>query len=181
MDLRVNVFEGVYPPSEDSFLLERHMGKRKGPFLEIGTGTGFVALSNAILNRGSRIMGVDISGRAVENARYNARLNGISNAEFFVSDVFSGVEGKFDTVCFNPPYLGRDGSSTGQDSNLIDMGQIDIFLSDFRDFLSERGNAYLILSSNNGRLGHYLGKIGEYDILERERYFFEELMLVGFR
>jgi len=175
------VLKGVYAPSDDSFLLAKHMEKRKGSFLEIGTGTGFVALSNAIHNRDSKIMGVDINRSAVRNAISNAKRNGITNAEFFLSDMFSNVKGKFDTVCFNPPYLGHDNLSTTQDLNFIDNGQIEDFIKDVSIHLTEKGKAYLILSSNNEKTEEYMDRIGKYKILEKERYFFEELFLVEFR
>ncbi|MCX6774426.1 MAG: methyltransferase, partial [Candidatus Micrarchaeota archaeon] len=79
------------------------MKKRRGSFLEIGTGTGIVALSNAASNNGSKIIGTDVSRNAVRNAISNAKKNNIANAEFFVSDMFSNVNGKFETICFNPP------------------------------------------------------------------------------
>jgi release factor glutamine methyltransferase len=157
------------------------MKKRKGIFLEIGTGTGFVALSNALNNKKSKAIGTDINRDAIRNAKSNAEKNGITNIEFFFSDMFSNVNGRFETVCFNPPYLGPDNHSTSQDINFIDKGQIENFIDNARSYLTERGKAYLILSSNNGKTGYYLDKIGKYRIIEKEKYFFEELFLVEFR
>jgi HemK-related putative methylase len=156
------------------------MKGRKGSFLEIGTGTGFVALSNAINNKDSKVIGVDINANAIRNATFNAKKNGISNAEFFVSDMFSNVKGRFETVCFNPPYLGQDDLSTSHDLSLIDNGQIENFIGNARFHLTETGKAFLILSSNNEKTESYLSKIGKCKVLEKEKYFFEVLSLIEF-
>jgi release factor glutamine methyltransferase len=158
--------------------------RRRGPFLDLGCGTGFVALANASFNRKSRVLGVDVNPAAVENARLNARLNRITNAEFIVSDMFSNVSGTFDTIAFNPPYLGEDGTRTRGDLSLVDNGQISSFLGSYSSFLSPQGRAYIVLSSQNDRFAGYMeriGRLGGFRVVERERYFFEELVLASFK
>lgn len=73
--------------------------------LDIGTGTGVHAL---LLARHSRaVLGVDISPRAIEFARFNAALNGVRNVEFRQGDVTDGLPPgePFDLIVSNPPYL----------------------------------------------------------------------------
>jgi release factor glutamine methyltransferase len=156
---------------------------RKGSFLDLGTGTGFVALANAALNGENRVLGADINPVAVENARLNAKMNGITNAEFTVSGMFSKVKGRFDTIAFNPPYLGKDGTRTRDDRNFVDDGQISAFLGSYARFLNPDGRAYIILSSQNSRFQEYMGtarNLNGFEIVEKEKYFFEELALASF-
>ena len=157
---------------------------RKSSFLELGCGTGFVALANALLNKENRVLGVDINPVAVENARLNTKLNGIANADFIVSDLFSNVSGTFGTIAFNPPYLGNDETRTRDDLNFVDNGQISSFLGSYPSFLNPKGRAYLVLSSQNESFAKYMRqieKINGFEIIEKERYFFEELVLVSFK
>ncbi|RLF29302.1 MAG: protoporphyrinogen oxidase [Thermoplasmata archaeon] len=94
----------VYPPSEDTYLLIEALDLSGGErALDMGTGTGIVALHMATV--AEWVLGVDSNPWAVELARKNARLNGIENVEFRLSDLFSNVPESFDLIAFNAPYL----------------------------------------------------------------------------
>jgi len=73
--------------------------------LDIGTGSGTHALQLA--SHSQAVLGLDISPRAVAFARFNAALNGITNARFQVADVVSGLDNEepFELIVSNPPYL----------------------------------------------------------------------------
>jgi release factor glutamine methyltransferase len=51
------------------------------------------------------LLAVDISPSAVRNTEENCRLNKLSNVAVKQSDMFSCVEGKFDLILANPPYI----------------------------------------------------------------------------
>lgn len=75
-------------------------------FLEIGVGSGCFSLT-VNLETGINVKGVDISDDALKVAEINnERLNGSCN--FFKSDLFSNVVGKFDIIYSNPPYIKSD-------------------------------------------------------------------------
>jgi release factor glutamine methyltransferase len=59
---------------------------------------------------GDRVLelAVDINPSAVKNTEENCRLNGLNNVVTKQSDMFSSVEGKFDLILANPPYLEAD-------------------------------------------------------------------------
>ena len=71
--------------------------------LDVATGSGVIAL---VLKRDNNVdvTAVDISDSALDVARINAENNNIDVA-FMQSDLFSSVEGKFDLVVSNPPYI----------------------------------------------------------------------------
>jgi release factor glutamine methyltransferase len=77
--------------------------------LEIGTGTGCVAIALAQLLPQATIFATDVSGQALELARKNALAHHVSNRVRFVSeDLFSdrpGLRGWADLLVSNPPYI----------------------------------------------------------------------------
>lgn len=74
--------------------------------LDLGTGTGAIALSFAKERPGTRVVAADKSADALALARENAEKNGLADAvEFLRGDWFENVAGTFDAVVSNPPYL----------------------------------------------------------------------------
>lgn len=72
--------------------------------LDMGTGTGIQALLAA--RHSEQVIAVDLNPRALEFARFNASLNGISNIEFIEGDLFEPVHNrKFDLIISNPPFV----------------------------------------------------------------------------
>ena len=75
--------------------------------LDVGTGTGCILLSLLKYSNDCTGQGVDISAEALETARFNATELGFdeSRAVFYQSDMFDSVEGKFNMIISNPPYI----------------------------------------------------------------------------
>jgi len=74
--------------------------------LDLGTGTGALAVTASLELTGVRVVGIDLSAGAVALARRNSRRLG-SEARFFVSDWDQGLSAGagFDVVVSNPPYI----------------------------------------------------------------------------
>lgn len=72
---------------------------------EIGTGCGCIALSLAKKRPLWDITATDISAGALDAAVENAASLKIKNVKFVRSDLFTAVEGKFDLIVSNPPYV----------------------------------------------------------------------------
>lgn len=89
-------------------LVKRNPRKRA---IDLGTGSGVHAILASDHCLG--VVSVDINPRALQFARFNGALNGIRNIEFVQSDVFDSVEGTFDLILANPPYLPDRTSQVG--------------------------------------------------------------------
>jgi len=76
--------------------------------LELGTGSGAIGIALAKLLQ-AHVTATDLSPGALELARENAALNGVADRIAFIeSDWFAGVEGQFDLIVANPPYVGTE-------------------------------------------------------------------------
>lgn len=73
--------------------------------IDLGTGTGAIALSLANEFQSWKIQGIDLIPQAVELAQQNAKLNQLEHVHFFQSSWFDKVEGQFDLIVSNPPYI----------------------------------------------------------------------------
>ena len=75
--------------------------------LDIGTGSGAIALALACEIPGAQITATDISAAALAVAKRNARLLGLEKSiTFLQGDLFEPIHGDFDMVVSNPPYIG---------------------------------------------------------------------------
>ena len=178
------ISEEVYPPAEDTYLLleaalaEARMEDRA---LEIGCGRGILA--QELSSRVQYLIATDINPHALRATRSRA-----GKVELIRADLFKGIEGRFDLVIFNPPYLpfkpeersggwidwALDGGESGRET-------INRFLQELDDHLLPEGRALLLISSLTGlnevmETACALGFQAE-AILD-ERCFFEQLYVL---
>ncbi len=176
--LRIQEDPLVYRPSEDSRLLLESIELRGGDrFLEVGTGSGIVALHAA---RTARAVATDANRRAVELTRANARRNGL-HVDVVRTNLASGLLGPFDVIAFNPPYLeGRPLDTLdrawagGHQGSEVSMH----FLADLPRILARRGRAYLLLSAANAAARAEAYRAFRARVVARRKLFFEELQVL---
>ena len=85
------------------------VGRAPQTILDLGTGSGALLLAALDQWPQARGLGVDISTAALDVARGNAdRLGMGARADFMASDWTAGIEGCFDLILVNPPYIARD-------------------------------------------------------------------------
>lgn len=86
-----------------SALLDRHARPRRVADLGCGAGAGMLHVARACPD--AEVHGVDVNGRALELTRLNALFNGAGNVRLHLGDLFEPLEGHFDLIIANPPYL----------------------------------------------------------------------------
>lgn len=83
--------------------------------LDLGTGSGAIALAIAKHRSQAHIFAVDASPAALEVAIHNAECLRIPNVQFSLSDWFSALEHqRFDIIVSNPPYIESDDAHLSQ-------------------------------------------------------------------
>ena len=116
MDLDFQVNENVLIPRPETEDLIRWIVdevKTSGPdkksglrILDIGTGSGCIAISLAKLLPDAKVFALDVSEKALETAKRNAERNAVK-VEFILADIlnFDGFASNFDVIVSNPPYV----------------------------------------------------------------------------
>lgn len=184
--LKIFYDDEVYPPSEDTLLLLDAIEVKRGQkVLEIGTGSGYIAIHCAL--QGADVTATDISELAIKNAMQNAYVNNVK-INFIVSDLFEKIDGKFDIIIFNPPYLPTSEQervpgkfNLALDGGLDGSSVIRRFLAEAWKFLSDDGVIYLLYSSHNTEAINQFRDRYSWVVLKSTRFFFEELYVGKFR
>ncbi|MDR1939050.1 MAG: peptide chain release factor N(5)-glutamine methyltransferase [Tannerellaceae bacterium] len=103
-------------------IVKDHSG-RKVKILDIGTGSGCIAVSLAHSLPGSGVTALDVSGEALRIAKENARRNKV-DVSFVLTDILSlrqaskDVAGDFDLIVSNPPYV-RESEKACMEKNVL--------------------------------------------------------------
>ena len=105
--------------------------------LDVGTGSGAIALSIAHEHPGARVVATDTSEPALELAQENAAAHRLE-VTFVRADVLDGVDGPFDLIVSNPPYvepaeieaLEPEVRDWEPRSALVDVGQTERLVAD---------------------------------------------------
>ncbi len=111
----------IYDPAEDSYMLQRYIHEYAlGRVLDMGTGSGILALS-AMRNPNVReVVAADINVDAIEQLREKVRTEKIRKVTVVQSDLFEQIEGCFNLILFNPPYLPQDTVGEGKAKKTIE-------------------------------------------------------------
>jgi release factor glutamine methyltransferase len=108
----------LIPRPETEIVVERALTHLRGveqpAVLDVGTGTGAIALAIADEHPGARVTGTDVSNDALALARENAARTGLT-LELEPHDLFDELpDGPWDLVVSNPPYVDPDDRATLQ-------------------------------------------------------------------
>src|SRR3989344_5917150 len=95
----------IYQPAEDSYLMQKYVRQyAEGRVLDMGTGSGIQAKEAAKSPIVREVIAVDINKIAIEKLK----SENIRKIKAIHSDLFENIEGKFNLIIFNPPYLPQD-------------------------------------------------------------------------
>ena len=111
MGLTFKVNEDVLVPRFDTEILVdevvKYVGDEYLKVLDMCTGSGCIAITISDMCDNVTVVASDISKDAIEVAKENNQLNQ-TDVTFVESDLFENVEGMFDVIVSNPPYIKTD-------------------------------------------------------------------------
>ena len=185
MGLEFLVNEDVLIPRQDTEILVEEVlreltdGSR---ILDLCTGSGCILLSLLHYSNGCTGVGSDLSQKALLVARENARKLGIA-AEFLQGDLFEKVEGKYDFIVSNPPYI-ASGEIAGLMEEVrlheplpaLDGHEDGLFfyrriVKECRDYLVRGGSLYLEIGwDQGGRVKALLEENGFHEVRVTKDY-----------
>lgn len=170
----------IYPPREDTYFLLEFLkdkeleGKR---FLEMGAGNGLISMEMA--EKGAEVTSVDINSEALCRIAAEAEEKGLE-IKTVESDLFENVEGFFDLIVFNPPYLPGEESFPEDETWRGGKKGVEVterFLDSVDNYLGDKASVYVIVSS----LSAYEGLVDEYglEVVDEKGLWFEKLYILG--
>ncbi|MBI2971662.1 MAG: methyltransferase [Candidatus Aenigmarchaeota archaeon] len=189
-DIILDIPLSVYCPEEDSLLLAKVLEQETlegKTALDMGCGSGFLAVLMA--QKGADVTACDSDEASVAATKRNAATNNTS-IKAVLSDLFSHIDGTFDLIAFNPPYLpeGED-EHVVKDAVLLRQWQggeqgrtsIELFIAQAKQHLNEGGRILMLISSATGE--QEVGDLFKADgftatIAARQKIPWEELMVI---
>ncbi|MBT4539403.1 methyltransferase [Candidatus Woesearchaeota archaeon] len=157
----------IYEPSEDSFLLKKHVSKfALGRVLDMCTGSGIQAIEVSKHNLVREVVAVDINEKAIETLKEQKHKK-ITPKQ---GDLFTNLSGQFDLIICNPPYLPQD---KGIDDLALYGGKhgwefTERFFQEVSSYLTPKGKIIYLFSSLTNK-----EKVEE--IFQQNLYDFKEL------
>ncbi len=157
-DLRFDITEDVFEPSEDSFLFAENLDMQEGDVvLDLGTGCGILGIVAA--EKAESVLSVDVNPYAIRCAKKNASLNKVREKMGFLrGDLLTALDTSalFDVILFNAPYLPSEpnefdgwigrawaGGATGRDV-------VDCFIPQAAVHLKPSGRVLMLQSTLTG-------------------------------
>lgn len=154
------------PETEElvDWIIQNHKNKNNLKILDIGSGSGCIAISLAKNLPNAEVSAIDISAEALNVAKNNAALNQV-NVNFLKADILtiSKLPGTFDIIVSNPPYVRELEKDQMQQNVLSNEPHIALFVENgnpllFYDKIAELAKTHL---TENGvlyfEINQYLG------------------------
>lgn len=174
----------LIPRPETELLVETVLEKFKAnkndqiQLLDLGTGTGAIAVSLAKTRNQWHVTAVDKSLEALEVAKYNANLHNVNNIDFVSSHWFNNLDCnlKFDCIVSNPPYIASNDPHLNElkfepQSALVasnnGLRDIEEILSHARSFLKPGG--FILIEHGYEQLPAIVEIVKELKILNSEQ------------
>lgn len=87
-------------------LIKKNLGEKIN-IIDIGTGSGAIAITLKKLLPDATVTATDISKKILKIAKYNAEINEV-DINFKKSDILKNINDKYDVIISNPPYISYD-------------------------------------------------------------------------
>jgi release factor glutamine methyltransferase len=121
----------LIPRPETEFIVEEALRRldrtRPTRIADVGTGSGNIAVALAHEVPSCQVVATDVSADALAVARQNAGRHGVAGRVMFVcTSYLAGVEGHFDLITANPPYV-REGDRRGLSPTVLHEPHVALF------------------------------------------------------
>lgn len=110
----------LIPRPETEYLVDEVIKQAKEKFknkkisiLDIGTGSGIIAITLNKLIKNSEVVATDVSRKALKVAKKNQKLHK-TNVKFIKTDLYKNINQKFDIIISNPPYIEQNSQNIEQ-------------------------------------------------------------------
>ncbi len=187
-----HIYEEVYEPAEDTFLLARNLIVNDGErVLDMGTGCGILAV--LATGKASKIVAVDINPQAIACTKENAELNVVeTRIETRLGNLFDVIktDEKFDLILFNAPYVpvendeGKSWIEKAWAGGRTGRKLINQFICKSPKYLAENGRILLVQSSLSN-IEKTLNRLSQRSfcatIIADEKSAFERIVLIEAR
>jgi len=190
-NLVFQIFEEVYEPAEDTFILADYLAqsvKETDTLFDMGTGCGILAVIAA--RKALRVVATDLNPHAVECSRLNAETNNVAGkVDVRLGDLFEPIQNieKFDLIVFNAPYLpsepleeetwiGRAWAGGHSGRQIIDR-----FINEAPHHLRENGRILLVqstLANVEETIAEFARAGFEASIVAEKKFPFETIVVV---
>ena len=108
-------------------IVQRTMSGQSPRMADVGTGSGNISVSIAHLLPNCTFVATDVSQPALDVARQNALRHGVADRiEFVCTSYLDGVNGQFDLITANPPYV-RDIDKRGLSADVLQEPHVALF------------------------------------------------------
>jgi release factor glutamine methyltransferase len=143
---------------QDTFFFTNHLPiKIGGSFLEIGCGTGLIAV-NAAINGFQKVVGADINPAAVLNTKLNTVLNKMEERMTVLeSDVFDGIDPHlfpaFDVIFWNLPFINEGNTAVSDLEKSVFTNYsiaLEKYIASAKQKLTKDGQVFIGFSSSCG-------------------------------
>ena len=171
----------IYIPAEDSYLLAEQIKKfaKNRSVLDVGTGSGILA--KTAKSEGAK----SISASDIDEEALRVLKKRDQSIKTIKSDLFEKINGKFDLIVFNPPYLPEDKREDKESAQITTGGkegdEITIrFLKQALKHLNKNGIILLLVSSLTPmkRIDELIKRSYlKHETIARKKLFFEELFV----
>ncbi len=144
-----DIFAPINAFVSSQFLIENLLVNEGDVVLDLGTGTGILAIFCA--DKAEKVIATDINPKAVELAKNNVKLNKKTNVEVRWGDLFEPINEKFDLILFNPPYIPENYNPNDNIEVALCCGKkyeiIHKFAREAKKYLKPKGKIQIIFSN----------------------------------
>jgi len=184
----------LIPRPETEFLVEKIIleNPKIKKILDIGTGSGAIAIALAKLMPNCKIDAIDISINALEIAKNNAVKNNV-NINFFHSNIFENVNHQYNVIVSNPPYISENSfiqlqpeitkfepvmALVANENGLYFYRKI---LEDAKEYLANNGKIYFEIGHNQAKKIKNIATLNGFKNIElcRDLNNFDRIMMIS--